>query len=306
MRRLFHALPTAVVSGVLLLSANAADAQEKPGAEGSSIAGTTAVVGLTVQAPGERAPQQVPPSRTIFWQEEAAGPAAPRDDVELVAVTRDAAWSAPWLRMEAGTPMHVGSVASFAGAEPADSRRRTAMPFESIRLRTDGSGVAVGDLLQLFRERREVPGTGSVYQPTGVVRVTEVAGEAVTGDVVALYALARLGDLARPVPAYDLQPGERAMPVEVSQRAGLLGFAAGGNVHSYGGVAFLDRGVRDGVRIGDEFVVLAPAAQARNGATQARLQVVGVAPDHTAARIVDLTSPVFAPDAPVLLDRRIR
>jgi len=173
MRRLFPALPTAVLSGFLLLSANAADAQEKPGAEASSMAGATAVVGLTVQAPGERIPQQVP-SRTIFWQVEAAGSAAPRDDVELVAVTRDAAWSAPWLRMEAGTAMHVGSVASFAGAEPADSRRLTAMPFESIRLRTDGSGVAVGDLLQLFRERREVPGTGSVYQPTGVVRVTEV------------------------------------------------------------------------------------------------------------------------------------
>lgn len=276
MKRSFHVLCAAAVSGILLVSATGAGAQERPERDAGETAGAT---------------------------DDALAP-SPR--IGRYAVTRDAAWSAPWLQREPGTPPHMGEVAHLVGTEPVDSRRETALPWETIHIRSDGGGVAVGDLLQLFRQRRSLPETGRVYEATGVVRVTEVAGQRVTADIVALYGLARMGDLARPVPAYDLEAGERPTEVEVSQEAGLLAFAQAGNVHSYGGVAFLDRGVRDGIRIGDEFVVIAPDALVRGGATQARLQVVGVAPDHTAARIVDLTSPVFDLDSRVLLDRRIR
>lgn len=290
MKRPFHTLaPVPAVCAILFVSASATAAQERPDAD----AREAAVVAISVVAPS--APGDAAVVRAQL-----------RGREELFAVTRDAVWSAPWLHRQPGTPMHVGSVTSFAGAEPADARRSAALPWESIRIRTDGSGVAVGDLLQLFRQRRSLPEAASVYEPTGVARVTGVAGQTVTADLVALYGLARLGDLARPVPGYDLEAGDRATEVEVSQEAGLIGFAAAGNVHSYGGVAFLDRGIRDGVRVGDEFVVLTPDDLVRGGGTQARLQVVSVAPDHTSARIVDLTSPVFALDSRVLLDRSVR
>jgi len=290
MRRHSHTLASVpTVSAILLVSASAAAAQERPDVEARDATG----VAISVAA------ASVPGDAAILPE-----PLQLQD--ELVAVTRDAVWSAPWLHREVGVPMHVGNVASFAGADPSDARRSAALPWESIRIRTDAGGVAVGDLLQLFRERRSLPAVGSVYEPTGVARVTGVSGQTVTADLVALYGLARLGDLARPVPAYDLEAGDRATQVEVSQEAGLIGFAAAGNVHSYAGVAFLDRGVRDGVRVGDEFVVMAPEDLVRGGGTQARLQVVAVAPDHTSARIVDLNSPVFDIDSRVLLDRSIR
>ena len=182
---------------------------------------------------------------------------------------------------------------------------RSAIPFTVVGLDLEpGFRVRLGDLLQIFRPVRVNPELGVVLRPVGVLSVTRVAPNSLEGTIQEVYAFVRQGDLVRPAPVHDLRPGD--IPARVTNRttAAVIEF---GEVHQMYGlreVTILDKGSRDGVDIGDEYV-----AFSGDGSTEeviGRLRVVLTEEETSSAEIVTLEGPVFHVGTTAYLDRKMR
>jgi hypothetical protein len=79
----------------------------------------------------------------------------------------------------------------------------------------------------------------------------------------------------------------------------IMGFAGTQGINDLGHIGFLDLGADDGVGIGDEFVLYGAAV----GAPEGRLQVVGLSPNTSAARILHMVDDVFHQGVVVRLAR---
>ena len=83
-----------------------------------------------------------------------------------------------------------------------------------------------------------------------------------------------------------------------------MGFAQPGALRDLNDIVFLDLGSIDGISLGDEFDLFNAAAGA--GIIQGSLQVVGVSPETSAARIVNMSDDVFHQGIVVRLVRKMR
>ena len=93
-----------------------------------------------------------------------------------------------------------------------------------------------------------------MLKPTGVLSVTRVAPNAVEGLVLEVYDGVRMGDFVRPAPLYDLVPGQYPDVVTNRTEATIIEFGQLRQVYGLKQVAMLNKGSRDGVAIGDEYV----------------------------------------------------
>jgi len=84
----------------------------------------------------------------------------------------------------------------------------------------------------------------------------------------------------------------------------VMGFSMAGALHDLNDIAFLDLGTGDGIGVGDEFELFNPAAGA--GVIEGTLQVVGVSPETSAARIVAMSDAVFFEGIVVRLVKKMR
>ena len=221
---------------------------------------------------------------------------------EELWVSRTSTWSAEWIG--AATLEEVefdGEIASII----EEGTVRSASPFTVVGLDLEpGFSVRLGDLLQIFRPVRVNPELGVVLRPVGVLSVTRVAPNSLEGTVREVYAFVRAGDLLRPAPVHDLSPGD--VPDRVTNRstAAVIEF---GEIHQLYGlreVTILDKGSRDGVDIGDEYV-----AFSGDGSTEevvGRLRVVLTEEETSSAEIVTLEGPVFQVGTTAYLDRKMR
>ena len=182
---------------------------------------------------------------------------------------------------------------------------RTAFPFTLVRLDLEpGFRVRLGDELQIFRPDRENKGLGVILRPLGVLSVTRVAPNTVEGMVGEVFGPVRVGDFVRPVPVFDLRPGEYPAMVTNRTEAAVIEF---GQVHQLYGlrqVTILDEGSDDGVDIGDEYV-----AFSGDGSTEdviGRLRVVLTEEETSSAEIVTVEGLVFRIGTTVYLDRKMR
>jgi hypothetical protein len=113
-----------------------------------------------------------------------------------------------------------------------------------------------------------------------------------------------LGVVLRPAPVHDLRPGE--YPAMVTNRTGAT-VVEFGEIHQLYGltqVTILDKGSRDGLDIGDEYV-----AFFGDGSTEdvvGRLRVVLTEEETSLAEIVTVEGPVFQVGTTVYLDRKMR
>lgn len=243
--------------------------------------------------------------RTAMWPDTA--PAVdPRVRAQALApVSRDVAWSAPWVEALHGPVAHQGRLAGFAGSEGDVSDRRTALPKDRVLLTfADGSIPAPGSLLQTFHTFRSEEGLGRIMIPTGIVRVVSREEGGAVGEVESVYGRIGLGDLLRPVPDYPILAGATAEAVASDEVRQILGFARERGVYGMNDIVFMEGGAERGDRLGDEYLVTYATGPEWDDEVEGRLQVVGVQPDHVTARIVQLDTPI-QPGGQAHLDRRL-
>ena len=106
-----------------------------------------------------------------------------------------------------------------------------------------------------------------MLKPTGVLSVTRVAPNAVEGLVLEVYDGVRTGDFVRPAPLYDLVPGQYPDVVTNRTEATIIEFGQFRQVYGLKQVAMLNKGSRDGVAIGDEYVTFWRRVDGRNYGT---------------------------------------
>lgn len=224
------------------------------------------------------------------------------NEAEFLWVARSSTWSAEWLGAASlGEVEFDGQVESFV----AEGEVRTAFPYTWVRLDLEpGFRARLGDALQIFRPAHLNPKLGVVLRPTGVLSVTRVEPNAVEGLVLEVFGRVQVGDLIRPAPVFDLSPGE--YPEMVANRTGatVVEFGADHQIYGLREVAILDKGSRDGVAIGDEYV-----AFFGDGSTEeviGRLRVVLTEEATSSARIVTVEGSVFQIGTTVHLDRKMR
>jgi len=240
--------------------------------------------------------------RSKFYRDPSASSIGPRAVVDYLSVSRTSTWSAEWLG-----PMLLEEV-EFDGkieliVEEGDVR--TAFPFTRVRLALEpGFRARLGDDLQIFRPARVNRRLGVVLRPMGVMSVTRVAPNVVEGVVGEVFGPVRVGDFVRPAPVFDLRPGQ--YPAMVTNRTGatVIEFGELHQLYGLNQVTILDKGSRDGLDIGDEYV-----AFFGDGSTEdvvGRLRVVLTEEETSSAEIVTVEGPVFQVGTTVYLDRKMR
>lgn len=238
--------------------------------------------------------------RTIFWRDTTrlARTGEGAVDPSYVAVTRDMLYSAPWLVRLGEQVRGQGTVAGFASGS---ARASTIRSFDRIRIDMPAP-ARVGAELQLFRVTRTIEDVGHVVTPTGIATVESIGGSGVVAVVTKEYQRIQPGDMVRPAPAYQVQPGRVAREIAGGPEAMIMGVAGRQELNNLGHVAFLDLGSDDGIVIGDEFVLFSSATGAREGS----LQVIAVTPNMASARILSMVDDVFRQGIVVRLARTMR
>jgi hypothetical protein len=214
------------------------------------------------------------------------------------AVSRDAVYSAPWVERFDVEPAHTGVIDGFA---EGSGRASTIRSFDRVKM-TMPSPARVGAELQIFRVMGEIESVGHVVVPTGILTVSAITDDGVTGIVTKEYQRIQPGDFVRPVPAYTVQQGVRARDVSGGSEAMIMGFAGRQVINDLGHIAFLDLGSNDGIHVGDEFVLYG-AATAND--ERGSLQVVGVTDRMASARISSMADNVFHQGVVVRLVRKM-
>jgi hypothetical protein len=163
----------------------------------------------------------------------------------------------------------------------------------------DGVRYQVGDAVQMYRSPRTIEGVGSILRPSGVMSITKV-----DGGVLQLFGRVLLGDFVRPALAFNLQAGQYPDVFSGQTQATVLEFGEVHALYTPGDIAILDRGVEQGVAIGDEYVAF--PGDGSSETVVGRLRVVGTEQQTASARIVAVEGPVFYTGIAVHLDRRMR
>ena len=217
-------------------------------------------------------------------------------------VARASTWSAEWLGPASLEEVEFdGRINSFV----TEGDLRTAFPYTWVRLDLEpGFRVRLGDALQIYRPARVNRELGVVLRPLGVMSVTRVAPNGVEGLVLEVFGLVHQGDLVRPAPAFDLRPGEFPEMVTIRTPATVIEFGELHQLYGLRQVVIMDKGSRDGVDIGDEYVTFSG-----DGSTEevvGRLRVVLTEDETSSTEIVTLVAPVFELGTAIHLDRKMR
>ena len=261
----------------------------EPGAE---------VTDVVVVAPEPVDPADIP---TIFRPDRSVVRAGVVSvgSLDYLAVPRDLVFSAPWLTHFEDDPEHTGVLEGSAGGT---NRGNTVRSYERVRVSMDRP-ARVGEQLQIFAVDHVIEDVGRVVHPTGLMTVSSVIDGGVIGVIIKEYGRILPGHFVGPVPAFDLSVGDYADPVSGGGAAMLMGFATGAIVLDIGQIAFLDLGTDDGIAIGDEFTLYNSADV---DAAEGVLQVVGLADETSAARVVTMRDAVFEQGVVLRLTKKMR
>lgn len=243
-------------------------------------------------------------TRTVFYEDPRAfqESVAALGEISYPVISRDGVHSAPWLIPLFTEPEYMGVLEGTA----TEGRVRTLMirTYERVNVSLDAGTVGVGDLLQTYRVSRTIPDVGQVVQPTGIVTVSELREDGVIGIVTREFDRVSAGDFVRPAPRYTLEAADRAEPISGGSESVILGFASRAELHGVSAIAFLDIGSDDGVAVGDVFELFDRSAG--SAITVGSLRVVGVRPEGSAARILQMDGAVFNTGVVVQLTRKMR
>lgn len=190
----------------------------------------------------------------------------------------------------------------------------TAMVYGTVVVtQIPGDTLKVGDLLLSYDMPRVIPNYGSVVRPTGLLKVTSAGSPSdnAMAQVLQVYQTIDGGQGVMRVPPYKSSQGVR--PAAVPEGSGVLGqvidLRQPREVVNDQDVLFIDKGLSDGVHLGDIFEVsrTTVAASGIGTVVQEQGQVIIVyAREHTATGlIVQLDRPDIRPGSAVRQIRRM-
>ena len=257
------------------------------------------------QEPGDEGwaqPSPGPPRTVFFSDTSAARPRVIRSEQgSFLAMTRDVVYAAPWLVPLDQEAANLGTLDAFAGGA---SISLTARAWDRVHLMFHGEAPPVGTHLLAFRVTRTIDAVGQVATPTGFLTLSEVEGNEAVAILAKEFDRVSLGDLLAPLPVYDLTEDRHAQPVAGGPEAMVMGSAVYTELPKLSGLVFLDQGSDHGIGIGDEFEYVNRLAG--SDVVEGRLQVVGVSPQTSTARIIAMTDAVFQQGLVVRLARKMR
>ncbi|MHB1328149.1 MAG: LysM peptidoglycan-binding domain-containing protein [Gemmatimonadales bacterium] len=168
----------------------------------------------------------------------------------------------------------------------------------------EGATYSVGDSLLVVQLHPGPIGFGQIVLPTGMIRVSEVAGSQLIGTVVAVYGPIRSEQLLLPVEPFTDGGSVRAQPVADGVAGTVLARRELRELAQPQQFLFIDRGSRDGVARGDIFEIRrAPEVRSEGAGTidelMAVVQVVHVRERSATVRIVNVISPDVPLGTPV-------
>ncbi len=170
---------------------------------------------------------------------------------------------------------------------------------------------AVGDRLMLVNLGRRI-GDHQVVEPVAFVEVRRLEPELMVARIVRQFGAVTTGALAIPLDSFPEPVQPQPDPVEGGVEGTILGFGTEQNLYGAESLAFLDLGAQDGIRLGDELVVIQPERSAGRRMSQdlpsqvvAELRVVRVRELTSTARVFDVVTPVLEPGLPVRVVRKM-
>ena len=273
----------------------------QPGAPPTVV--TVTPQGDTTRAAPPAPVQQPVPGTTIFSPQNRPSIAAGMSNLEVAAerayrpVREGEYYSASFLTE--GVDLSFGRL---LGNLQSSSIRRvttssTAQLFTDVALELPrGDSARVGDLLLAVRRTGEIRGYGEVVKPTGLLRVTGSAPSGqVQARVVALYGAVTDGQFVMHVEPFRSPGAGRAIDVTDGITGQVVGLSTPGEIVNIQSAVFLNRGVQDGVRLGDVFQ-LSGSDRARNDFNgvvldQAQALVVNARPHTCTAVIISMQRP---------------
>jgi len=166
----------------------------------------------------------------------------------------------------------------------------------------------VGDSLLVARLEREVEGWGNVVVPTGIARVTAVAGSMVRAEVIAQFARVTDGQVALPLEEFD-NPGDLVpVPIDNGAEGEVIAPRDRHPVRQQQDVVFIDLGRENGVSLGDVFEVYGPVNDdplAGGGKPIGVLSIVHVRSHSASGFVVNVMDLGIDPGATVRLIRKM-
>ncbi|MBI4538687.1 MAG: LysM peptidoglycan-binding domain-containing protein [Gemmatimonadetes bacterium] len=267
-----------------------------PGGPGEqpAVVQEVAVGPAPAQQPGGLPPEAT--ERTHFYQTtgfETSGPTVlTRSLEERPAVLAPDHYAAGWIEPEPVSP-GIGVVEAVSDVGATASGAQMARPFDQVRVSFVANGtVQVGDRLIVLRIERPVERYGRVVRPVGMLTVSRVEDGGAMAVVSTEFDRILVRDQVRPLEPFEERPGLHPRRVDGDVEARILTFRDLHLVQGFSDVAYLDAGSDRGVEIGDEFAVLAPAAEGGGPRTVGRLQVVDVRPATSTVRVVRADMPL--------------
>ena len=213
---------------------------------------------------------------------------------ELMQVTADERYAAPW-RLTFGESLAAsGTVAGLAGGETFRTAPRSALPADRVAIDWRGAQPVIGAGLQTFRRGRMLPGErGTVIVPSGRLFVDETGPGGIVAKVLTEYDRVLVGDLVQVAPPFTPTP-EAQMPDPSGPReATIVELADDHPLQSFGDHVFLDVGGSDRVRVGDEYLAFVGRPDGSGVEIEGAVRVVDVRPSESTAVIVQIGNPVF-------------
>lgn len=243
-------------------------------------------------------PMPGPSDRTVFYptEERVESRVLDSEAMDLYFVTPDLFQSTGWIDpTSSSVPEHLGVIDDFQAGENLRSGRTAVMPHDLIRVGIrSGSAPEVGTELTTFRIRDRVNDVGLVAVPTGMITVVGVEDSIFVAELSNEFDQVALGDYVVHADEFPLERSDR--PTDLASpgmEATVVAFQVPNQLNSRGTILFLDKGAVDGVKTGDVFELRLGAGDGWSGKVAGTLLVHRVRENTAAARVMQVTNPVF-------------
>ena len=226
-------------------------------------------------------------------------------------------YSAPWLDSSQG-PAGSGVIVRTANI-PGEVRgvQRDKFNINDYVFITLPKGVvaAKGDQLLVYEYGEDLGNGSRVMRPTGQVKIISIEGtDAVLARITNFYGEIWVGQHIMPLEHFALNPDARPAPLLLGTEGKVVYIPSQVTIGSVQDYIILDVGLKDGVKIGDQFTIYRPSfkEQMTDGppvtipeGTIGRVQIIRVTELGATALVTDIRNPAIFPGANARLTARM-
>ncbi len=181
---------------------------------------------------------------------------------------------------------------------------------QDVIVHVPGMSVEPDDLLQTIRWERTISPHGTVAVSKALLLVTRVSGDSARARVVEVFGDYAVDDPVVAAAEFSLDPDATPSPTETEVTGTIIAFAVRNqNLLDMYDEVFLDLGRREGIRVGDEFLVFSHLERSPGRALPedalSMIRVVRVTGSTATAVVTSIRDPGTREGNPVRLFRRL-